>query len=137
MHFGRCDCDCDQCTEGNNWVTDVLEAFSMVEQREMTPQDWVQMSQEEKAAYKEFKEDADSEAAQTEGLPEADDERAVEFLARGEAARGADAWCWRLCFRGDVCDAAKELRSGTQGACGRQWWMSCCEKEWFHWSMLR
>ena len=35
--FGRCDCDCDQCTEGNNWVTDVLEAFSMAEQREVTP----------------------------------------------------------------------------------------------------
>ena len=72
--FGRCDCDCNQCTEGKNWVSDVLKAFSMVEQREMTPQDWMQMSQEEKAAYKEFKEDADSEAAKTEGPPEADDE---------------------------------------------------------------
>ena len=38
------------------------------------------MRQEEKAAYKEFKEDVDSEAAQTEGLSEADDERAVDFL---------------------------------------------------------
>ena len=80
--FGRCDCDCDQCTERNNWVTDVLEAFSMVEQREMTPRDWIRLSEEEKAAYREFKEDADSEAAQTEGLPRADGGRAVRFMAK-------------------------------------------------------
>ena len=79
--FGRCDCDCDQCIEGNNWVTNVMEAFSMVEQREMTPQDWVRLSKEEKAAYSEFKEDADREAAQTEELPEADDGRAISFMA--------------------------------------------------------
>ena len=50
-------------------MTNVLEAFSMVEQRDMTPQDWVRLSKEEKTSYREFKEDADSEAAQTEGLP--------------------------------------------------------------------
>ena len=53
--------------KGNNWVTNVLETFSMVEQRDMTPQDWVRLSKEEKAAYREFKEDADREAAQAEG----------------------------------------------------------------------
>jgi len=62
-------------------VTNVMEAFSMVEQREMTPQDWVRLSKEEKAAYSEFKEDADREAAQTEELPEADDGRAISFMA--------------------------------------------------------
>ena len=53
----------------------------MVEQRDMTPQDWVRLSKEEKTSYREFKEDADSEAAQTEGLSGADDRRAVNFLA--------------------------------------------------------
>ena len=65
-----------------------MEAFSMVEQREMTPQDWVQLSEEEKAAYSEFKEDADREAAQTEGLPEADDGRAISFMAEESRRRG-------------------------------------------------
>ena len=35
----------------------------MVEQRDMTPQDSVRLGNEEKAAYREFKEDADSKAA--------------------------------------------------------------------------
>ena len=39
------------------------------------------MSKEEKTAYSEFKKDADGEAAQTEGLLGADDERAINFLA--------------------------------------------------------
>ena len=54
----------------------------MVEQRDMTPQDWVRLSKEEKAAYREFKEDADREAAQAEGRPMAANGRADGFLAK-------------------------------------------------------
>ena len=71
------------------------------------------MSQEEKAAYTEFKEDADSEAAQTEGLSEADGERAVDFMVE-ERLREV-----QMLGAGASGQADEKDHGNDQAGCGR------------------
>jgi len=76
--------------------------------------EWQQMDRCEKEALLEFRRDAEEEAAQVEGLPEADSELALEFMRKEHRAEQLSADRGDCVFEA-ICDTEKDGQFGAAG----------------------
>ena len=100
------------CEEGNAWVNEIKLACELAHGQEMGVSEWQQMDRCEKEALLEFRRDAEEEAAQVEGLPEADSELALEFMREEHRAERLSAGVGDCIFEA-ICNTEKDGRFGV------------------------